>query len=323
MNTTRIPDEIKTVNLSAGGDAEIDTKGLDCMLCADGGDIYVALEKDAKDDRKFPVKNGTCLEFCGRVYVFAKTSAAVSCLFYRTLKNQSPPLRGRTKCHGKEKRMTQKRNLAYLKKRILCCLDEYGTDGEELYLTDGNKFVLSERMADAVTAAMVRMYESLPMPNHEYISYVMDGEKFEGANLLFGDGRKGFSLPGDFGKLVCVITRNGTKLGYGDVSVCGAIGFIDGSICGDGEKVTVVYKKCVPNIDDSTDDSFEFDLEPLAFEALVCLASAELCREEDSALYARLIYKYKDLCEGFYQIESGARRRNGFFTSPKRTSGVR
>ena len=85
MNTTRIPDEIKTVRLTENDEITVDTKGLDCLLCADGADVYVALTSGADDEAKFPVKNGTSIDFCGKLYASAKADTNVSFMFYRTL----------------------------------------------------------------------------------------------------------------------------------------------------------------------------------------------------------------------------------------------
>ena len=215
--------------------------------------------------------------------------------------------------------MITKRNLAYIKKRIFYCLDEYGID---VSVTDGNRDVLSERMPDAIMSALVRMYESLPMPECEYVSYVMDASKIETENVSLPDGCAAFSLPSDFGKLIYIILPDGRRVKGDDVVTVGGFGFVDPRFCNDGEKVVAVYRRGVPDTEGKTDD-FELELSPLAVEALVCLAASELCRDEDASLYARLIYKYKDLCEGFYQLDSAAAKRNGFFVQRKSKAGVR
>lgn len=218
----------------------------------------------------------------------------------------------RNHIYGKENSMTQKRNLAYIKKRVLACLDEYDGDGEQLFVTDGNRQMLESRMADALTSSLVRMYESLPMPTFEYTVYSVD----DGKGTVF-------EMPKDFGKLVCVLTRDGEKLTDAEVDFSSETARVSSLKVKSGDRLTLLYKRAVPIIDNSTDDSFELELEPLAFEALICLAASELCGTEDSALYAKLIYKYRDLCEGFYEIETSARQRNGFFAPGRRKTGVR
>ena len=69
----------------------------------------------------------------------------------------------------------------------------------------------------------------------------------------------------------------------------------------------------VPFIDEFTNDETEMMLEGCAFEALVCLAASRLCSEKESELYTRLLYKYKDLCEGLYGKVPSAKNRNGFY----------
>ncbi len=208
--------------------------------------------------------------------------------------------------------MTQKRNLAYIKKRILDCLDEHDGGGEQLFVTDGNRQMLLGRMPDALTASLVIMYESLPMPTFEYMTVAVD----DGNGIIF-------EKPCDFGKLVSVLTKDGERLSASEVEISTEKAKLFSTRVKHGDRLTLLYKRAVPRIDGATDDGFEFELEPLAFEALICLAASELCRMEDSALYAKLIYKYRDLCEGFYEIESSARKRNSFFAYGRTRTGVR
>ena len=43
----------------------------------------------------------------------------------------------------------------------------------------------------------------------------------------------------------------------------------------------------------------------------VCLAASEVCREEDAAKHTRLVYKYKDLCEGLRGEFGGEKTTDG------------
>lgn len=83
--TTRIPDEIKNVSIAPGNEVLVDTKGLDCILAPEGGNIYVSLVKNAAADARFPLCSGQSLDFCGKLYVGSESGASVGCLFYRTL----------------------------------------------------------------------------------------------------------------------------------------------------------------------------------------------------------------------------------------------
>lgn len=74
----------------------------------------------------------------------------------------------------------------------------------------------------------------------------------------------------------------------------------------------------VPFIDDDTSDNLELEMPPCAFEALVCLAASKLCTENEPSLYTRLLYKYKDLCEGLFEIQKCTRSRNGFYGAVKK-----
>ncbi len=71
----------------------------------------------------------------------------------------------------------------------------------------------------------------------------------------------------------------------------------------------------VPVIDDNTSDDLEFETDKCAFEALVCLAASRLCTENEASLYTRLLYKYKDLCEGLFEIKKDASARNSFYAA--------
>ena len=71
-------------------------------------------------------------------------------------------------------------------------------------------------------------------------------------------------------------------------------------------------------IDEYTDDDTDMKLPPTAFEALVCLAASKLCTSNESELYTRLVYKYRDLCEGLYGNVPSAACRNGFYRTDKK-----
>lgn len=73
------------------------------------------------------------------------------------------------------------------------------------------------------------------------------------------------------------------------------------------------YNLEVPFIDEKCDDSFEVLLEPASLEALVCLGASKLCTEEEASLYTRLLYKYKDLCESAFEVNTDKKSRNSFF----------
>ena len=83
--------------------------------------------------------------------------------------------------------------------------------------------------------------------------------------------------------------------------------------CHGADSVLILYKKFPPEINEQTDDDFVIELSPIAFEALTYLCASELCRQGDSELYSKLIYKYRDLCEAFFSYGENAKSRNGFF----------
>lgn len=73
-----------------------------------------------------------------------------------------------------------------------------------------------------------------------------------------------------------------------------------------------------PIIDDDTSDNLILSMDRCAFEALVCLAASRLCSETEASLYTRLLYKYKDLCEGLFEIKKSVKARNGFYGAVKK-----
>lgn len=74
-------------------------------------------------------------------------------------------------------------------------------------------------------------------------------------------------------------------------------------------------------IDEYTSDNTDMELSGVAFEALVCLAASKLCSEKEAELYTRLLYKYRDLCEGLYGKTPSAKERNGFYGVKERRGG--
>ncbi len=82
---SKIPDATRCISLEASEGVTIDTKGLDCTVKAHGGDIFFKTAEKMPDSDAFLVKDGEQIDFCGKIYVFAKQAVTVYCLFYRTL----------------------------------------------------------------------------------------------------------------------------------------------------------------------------------------------------------------------------------------------
>ena len=192
-----------------------------------------------------------------------------------------------------------------LKKRILSCLfeNEFG-EAEVVYLNDARGAV-SKRIPDTVNACLVRMFESLPLGRKKMCLTLSEPDE---------RGYRRASLPVDFlrfddGALnYCSDTDVYTNDGY--------VYFSDSFLCG-RVNADFYYRILVPEVSEETEDEFEFDMVSLAFEALICLCAAELCRESSPSLYSRLYYKYNDLCEGLYK-PSPSSRKNSFFSSSRK-----
>lgn len=91
--------------------------------------------------------------------------------------------------------------------------------------------------------------------------------------------------------------------------------------------ITEIYEKLggkygeAPFIDGGTDGDFEIRLNGIEAEALICLAASKLCSDRESSLYTRLLLKYSDLCESFFEVDVTQNRRNTFYSERER--GIR
>lgn len=140
---------------------------------------------------------------------------------------------------------------------------------------------------------------------------------FPDINAVTPKGFVSFKLPED-----CLAVEKIYQYGKNELSEiffehCG-YGFVKEKYVSQREFVLLSYKKKVPKIDSETSDEYVFGLSQLAFEMLVCLSGAELCRENEESLYTRLLYKYKDLSEGMYTSSSVERRKDGFYSKGRK-----
>lgn len=141
---------------------------------------------------------------------------------------------------------------------------------------------------------------------------VYGGESFLDEKSLCAFNETSFELPGDFDRLVCAESNAG-KIICDKIYVCDGYGFVSSDLCSGEAELCIEYKRKPYTVDEQTADDFVFDVTHLEFEALVCLVASELCRNENADLYARLVYKYNDLCEGIRSSNSTPRGRNTFF----------
>lgn len=126
-----------------------------------------------------------------------------------------------------------------------------------------------------------------------------------------------FGLPDDMQRLISV-SAGTEEVGKDEFFIENGWGFIKKSECENCTGVSVTYTKKAPVICESTEDAFIFPMSPLCFEALICLAASELCREQDAGKHTKLIYKYNDLCEGLRENEIRAKRNSFFGCSQKK-----
>lgn len=140
--------------------------------------------------------------------------------------------------------------------------------------------------------------------------YENDSELDEKSLCAFNE--TSFELPEAFDRLVSIEASSG-KINRDKIYVCDGYGFIGSDLCRGENELCIEYKRKPYTVDAQTADDFVFDVTHLEFEALVCLVASELCRDENADLYARLVYKYNDLCEGIRSCNVSKKGRNTFF----------
>ena len=133
-------------------------------------------------------------------------------------------------------------------------------------------------------------------------------------NGLCAVNERSFCLPEDFDKLICVSDSFG-EIGKDRLCVSEGCVFLDADACGKDGFLEIEYKKKPIDVTCETPDNFVFHITALEFEALICLAASELCRNENADLYTGLVYKYNDLCEGIRGGYDKKVCRNTFFSA--------
>ncbi len=207
-----------------------------------------------------------------------------------------------------------------IKRRVLNCLEEEnGHDGE--YLCDKSDYAgICERMPDALNSAYVRMYESLPEGKTKRLCRPICvprdlQEQFPPENYKF------YVLPADFGKLDAIYLSDGGRVLASEAEIYENYLVVPVETVGEATYVMAGYRKKAPVFSLETEDTEEICESPLFIEALCCLTASELCSSGDSAIYARMVYKYKDLCEGFFSADTNKRSRNSFYAAKGRKGG--
>ena len=198
--------------------------------------------------------------------------------------------------------MTNNYTYSSLKKRILDTLFEYSYDCEENAGNHSGLQLYTDRLSDIVSGCIVRMFESLPE------SKCRRSEKI----LSHTNGLCKVEVPSDL-SILQGISCLGTKIPLGLVSESQGYYVFPCSFAKGTEEVMITYRKKAPRVNKDTADDFIFEFSPLFYEALICLCAAELCREDDSGLYTRLVYKYNDLTEGFFSSCDREINRNAFY----------
>ncbi len=177
--------------------------------------------------------------------------------------------------------------------------------------------------------SLTEMRQSVMLPKEGvYRVYAVDGLTVKDFNVYeansltktsycCGRGRACFELPEMFGAFICVIA-DGRAVDKRSIEISGNCAYISESECAGLDSLVVHYKKCAETVTQSTPDSFTFDLMPLEFEALICLAASFVCREQDAGKHTLLVYRYNDLCEGLRSTASSVGGRNGFYRQKRK-----
>lgn len=82
MCKSRIP--VKTACFELGeskGDVAVDTVGLDCILRAVGGSIYLKAAPGVSESDAFVIPHNESVEFCGKVYLSGADTTSASAVF--------------------------------------------------------------------------------------------------------------------------------------------------------------------------------------------------------------------------------------------------
>lgn len=85
-----------------------------------------------------------------------------------------------------------------LKKRILDILFEYSHSSDEVFIADGDRELICERMPDAVNTALIRIYESLPTGIASGVRRLFSKEKIAYAERIGNSGTSVFADGGSF-----------------------------------------------------------------------------------------------------------------------------
>lgn len=209
---------------------------------------------------------------------------------------------------------------------IAVCFDFYGTGSLVFEKIDGSDSIFVECDGDGICSHK-RVFVTLANCGDYTIKTegsidvrnlcVYENDGFFAECAIPERGYMSFQLPCDFSHFLKIEEKD-TNLDCITVDKTSGFAFVPkGMLCTEKE-ICMQYKKMCPVITSMTRDDFVFDMSALAFEALVCLCASELCREEESAMYTRLLYKYSDLSEALYKSEySDKYRRNGFFKARK------
>ncbi len=198
----------------------------------------------------------------------------------------------------------------------------YGSGSFVIRSADGDAVFSAECVGDGVKGFW-REFAELPNVGDYFITAtdsleitglaIYENEGFSDVNSIPMRGYMSFQLPCDFDSFTAIeqdekiVLQVKLKENSMFAEICDSLLEEKGEVCFE-------YKKKIPEITGETQEDFVFNLSPLAFEALVCLSAAELCREEESAMYTRLLYKYSDLEQGLYKSEyADVFKRNGFY----------
>lgn len=84
-NYSRIPVKTQNEGIISNIEFQIDTQGLDCVIRAEGTDLFVYTKSGAAKSEMYLVKDGETFEFCGKLYYQVATSGTVHTFMYKKL----------------------------------------------------------------------------------------------------------------------------------------------------------------------------------------------------------------------------------------------
>lgn len=188
-----------------------------------------------------------------------------------------------------------------LKEGIYKALSEYTLNGERISDSSGTAADIEKRLIHTLNQCLRRVALSMPLCEKR-------------TELVFTCDSRGVHavLPEDFGRVVSLRIGNDEIAAEGMTAVGNEL-YADTAALGASMNGTLLYTVFPGCFNDETPADALVELPDVTADALIYLTAAELCPADYGELYARLMYKYRDLALNAYNAERSGGGRNRFF----------